>query len=414
MARTDYYAIPTTTLEATSQAIRDVNQTVGDIAPEDYPDLISGMHSAADYNNVMDQLVEETTSGSIASITDGANNLPIKSLTVDIVPTETGAGAKSPSNPYVIGGHTEEKLTQLGKNLFDVTAHEGFVSTQSGITNTQLTSGYKTENSAAATRGCDLVIEDLPQGNYYISYISKYDDDTSINVFLYKNNSLVGSSSTGLSFSSSGDDTFKLTIFVPSNRFVTVIDIQIEVGSTATTYEPYTEDTRTVPFGQTIYGGQLVIEEGEFDKVTEDTNIITFDGSNDENWLGYSLGDGWQITIPDMKSGSHYNNPKVMCNVFNKVNNSTTLGARIGNNNQIFYLVQVNPEYSISSLTDLKTWLSNNPVTISYPVDTPTEITLPTKTQVNTRLGTNNIYGSTGAVDELVYRANGALYAAQH
>ena len=78
MARTDYYGIQTPVLQATSQAIRSVNGTVGTIAPEDYPDLISAMKSGTDYDNVMAQLVEETVSGSIVSITDGANNLPCK------------------------------------------------------------------------------------------------------------------------------------------------------------------------------------------------------------------------------------------------------------------------------------------------------------------------------------------------
>lgn len=71
-----------------------------------------GGHSDAEYNNLMDQLIEETATGPIASFTDGANNIPAKDIICHINPTETGTGNKSPQNPYVIGGFTEANITQ--------------------------------------------------------------------------------------------------------------------------------------------------------------------------------------------------------------------------------------------------------------------------------------------------------------
>ena len=119
MARTDYYGIKTTDLTATSTAIRTVNNTSDLIAPENYAELISTMKSGADYQNALDQMIEESATGSIASFTDGANDIPAKEIICHINPTETGTGEKSPSNPYVIGGFTGLNVTQTGVNLFD-------------------------------------------------------------------------------------------------------------------------------------------------------------------------------------------------------------------------------------------------------------------------------------------------------
>lgn len=112
MARTDYYGIQTPVLQATSQAIRSVNGTVGIIAPEDYPDLISAMHSSADYDNVMAQLIEETSSGAVVSFADGANNIPVKELIASIEPIQSGSGTPSPDNVRPISGRTSSTLTQ--------------------------------------------------------------------------------------------------------------------------------------------------------------------------------------------------------------------------------------------------------------------------------------------------------------
>ena len=73
---------------------------------------MEGGHSDADYNNLMDQLVEESATGAIESFTDGANDIACKQVICHINPTETGTGEKSPQNPYVIGGFTEANITQ--------------------------------------------------------------------------------------------------------------------------------------------------------------------------------------------------------------------------------------------------------------------------------------------------------------
>ena len=84
MARTDYGAIQSPVIQATSQAIRAVNGSSDLIAPRQWGANIRTMQSQSSYDNLLDQLVEETSQGAIASFSDGANNIQIPEITVNI------------------------------------------------------------------------------------------------------------------------------------------------------------------------------------------------------------------------------------------------------------------------------------------------------------------------------------------
>lgn len=64
--------------------------------------------------------VTPTATGTIASFDDGADDLPVKSLMVDIDPAQSGSGEPSPTNVRPISGWTGAKLTRSGKNLLPV------------------------------------------------------------------------------------------------------------------------------------------------------------------------------------------------------------------------------------------------------------------------------------------------------
>ena len=64
----------------------------------------------------------DSASGAVASFTDGADGLPLKSLVVDINPVQdTSGGDPSPENICPISGWTQVDVEQSGKNLFDYT-----------------------------------------------------------------------------------------------------------------------------------------------------------------------------------------------------------------------------------------------------------------------------------------------------
>jgi len=57
-------------------------------------------------------LVSESASGSVASFSDGADGIPVKSLKVSIEPVQLGSGDPSPTNVRPISGHTSATVTR--------------------------------------------------------------------------------------------------------------------------------------------------------------------------------------------------------------------------------------------------------------------------------------------------------------
>jgi hypothetical protein len=84
----------------------------------------------------------------------------------------------------------------------------------------------------------------------------------------------------------------KFVLAKTDNSAITPNDIknvgfQIEVGSTATTYEPYQTPTQyTASLGRTIYGGEVDIVNGV--GTDENGNDFTFDGQEINTRLGYN------------------------------------------------------------------------------------------------------------------------------
>lgn len=207
----------------------------------------------------------------IATLPDSANNVPMKSLSVNIVPKETGTGTKSPSNPYVISGSDEVVITHTGKNLWSYGDISGTfrryfaVDIQSGTYN----------------MSCVVTSSDTHGTKSLVSFV--YDDDTT-NFVRFDRNTRQNASITlaqhvkqiyfyaGYNYDQSSGDTFSYN------------DIQLEAGSTATAYEPYTATTHTIALGQTVYGGEVDVISGQ-GQITSGY-IESYDGETiNEPWI---------------------------------------------------------------------------------------------------------------------------------
>ena len=195
-------------------------------------------------------LPERTSSGSIAHITDGADDVPTKSLVVTIPPTLSGVSAVNE--------------TQTGKNLLDSTK--------------------KTEASASVWR---FYFDDgllLKKGTYTIStsvtmngiYVRKKADNTDV---------AVSYNQSYLTFTLS-DDLLVTFTFSNINSWVGVT-FQLEVGNQQTEHVPYTDPTTyTASLGRTIYGGEVDIVNGA--GTDENGNDFTFTGQEINTRLGYN------------------------------------------------------------------------------------------------------------------------------
>ena len=219
----------------------------------------TAIDNAFDYDN--------TASGSIVHIEDGADNIPVKSLVSEIVAVESGSGEKSPENPYTISGFANGVITRCGKNLFDINAL-----TATGITISGNSAvGSATTFFSAFSSGINI---NIPKSSVLTLSVSgyteanqgtngagvrfkiKYTDNTeSILTFLNATTSELRQSIT----TESGKTISYIYIDYGSNgnNIWHFSNIQLEIGTTATTYEPYTSNTYTFAFGQTVYGGHF-------------------------------------------------------------------------------------------------------------------------------------------------------------
>ena len=73
----------------------------------------------ADKSELYNVYPTDQESGATASFTDGADNIPVKSLVSQIVAVATGSGEKSPDNPYTISGFDSGVVSVCGVNLWD-------------------------------------------------------------------------------------------------------------------------------------------------------------------------------------------------------------------------------------------------------------------------------------------------------
>lgn len=163
-------------------------------------------------------------------------------------------------------------------------------------------------------------------------------------------------------------------------------DIMVNYGAKFVDYEPFTGfETTTVELNQPLRelpnGVKDTVENGV---VTRRVGEITFDGSSDESWnfdttykyaaIGINGVTGYNIGVKNILCDKLY-----VLNSNGSISGSTNV-IRYGssdNNNKILY---VRIDDTITSVSEFKTWLQSNPITVCYELATPTteQITLPT------------------------------------
>lgn len=143
----------------------------------------------------------------------------------------------------------------------------------------------------------------------------------------------------------------------------------------------------TIQIGSTFYAFSYNAITGEFLGTFKG---VTFDGSSDENWtisnsgtesFYYSISN----SIPD-PIGTASNS---LCNLFDYAtigNTGSTIGFFITSGK----VIRIRDE-SEKTITDWRTWLSNNNVTIAYPLESPISLQL-SPCNIETRIGENNIW----------------------
>ena len=353
----------------------------------------------------------KTASGAIASFPDGANDVPISEGTFYIAPSQSGTGTPSPSNPRPIVGYTGMTIQQTGKNLIRLDSNtlvEAYNSTATYIDN-----GAKVEATGTYSRAVWKIPTKIGV-TYTVSYKGLRNTGYGRVYYSWEYSTanrygltILTETETSYSFTFTAEHDY-LYFYIYNTSSVnsghtTVKDVQVEVGSTATTYEAYKAETPIVDaFGRTIYGG----ERSTDGTLTETWEAIAFDGSDDENWQTGVVGTYRRTFLSrTLKTTNCYAN--MLCDKMEASPDSENVDRGFScrstnyDSDRLYVFVPLS-ETSITDVTTFKTWLSNNPITICYPPNTPNEYSL-SPISLSTYYGDNNVWCDTGDTSASYY-----------
>lgn len=356
----------------------------------------------------------DIASGSIASFSDGADNLPLKSLVVNINPVQDLHGQES---PYPAGG---------GKNKFNGTFLQGYWAYADGTwvnsPNWITTEKIPCKASTSYTVSADTK---MTRWQGFVWYDSNGDFISTDNL-----NSNVNIGLTKTSPSNAAYLVFNIAGYPGANDTIAPSDVtyfQLEEGSSSTAYAPYSNicpisgwtqvnvnhsdadmtnpTTITIDLGQTVYGGKLDVLSGV---LTVDRAMVDLGA---KNWYPSTAAGRtrFRTSITDIERISSPNVcASLLCSNYpTKTANQTYQGATgvsLQQNEGDIYIYD--PQTESMTTAELKSAMSG--VQLCYELATPQTYQL-TPTEVTTLLGDNTIWADTGDT-EVEYRANTELW----
>ena len=367
-------------------------------------DVIKEMNNYAQAINVSKTLVD----GDYFVVYAGSNTAQTLTFTNWQIESGSSYTAWSPySNICPITGHTQTEIWRAGKNLIrfpyadnrteilgvSVTYHDDgtltFNGTPSGgtmffnlttvsVNPIMLKAGtYTLSNGGVGGGLCRITA--VRNGQYFIT---------------------TDSSDGDITFAIAEDAVFNFYISTQNGTAMNNILVkpQLELGSIATDFEPYTAQTITIPLGQTVYGGSIDVVGG---KVVVDRAMKSV--SEVSNWKNFTpLNDGSGYYIYSANFFPVYDN-KTICNAYKKASigawEDMTFGECIMTKNAV---LTVPPE--VNTLALATAYINNLGVCFVYTLAEPIEIQL-TAEQLSTLYGQNNVWSDAGDTS-VTYRAD--------
>ena len=326
--------------------------------------------------------VQKSASGSIASFTDGADGVPVKSLSADVNLVQEGSGDPSPENVRPIYGHTAAAAHRTGFNIWDEEWEQGFYS---------ITTGEKVAN-ALFIRSTNF-IPVAPSTDYFFKAPTQ-----SSRVLYYDREKQFIDITRAFAdrvFTTPANCHF-VTFFTSGTTYNH--DVYINYPSTETTYHAYEGDTYTVSFGQTVYGGALDFTTGVLTVTYGIVDLGTL------TWVRNAAATNpvFYATVTGIKPSA-----KLVSEIYNYRGafGALTTFADFAQNGDIASSTEIERIYvravSYTDAASFKSAMSG--VQLAYELATPQTFQL-TPQEIKTLYGKNNIWADTGNVD-LVYRA---------
>lgn len=397
--------IPSTDMTAAVQASLSKADTALQAVPDTY-------RTAADQDvidNEQDErldAVEQTTTATtigpsaIATFDASAADMPLKGLTVNIEPVQSGIGDPSPDNVREIFGWTKCNIANSSKNIFDIDnaiwIHRKYIKADGTISTnnnykycanfTPIIGGRKitvsgTRESSAAVFGVPLAFYD--DQKEFLSRITTFP-----------------TTSTSAGYVQVTVDVPEDAAYFRLNMYdvsVPVSDFQIEYGDTATEYQPFASSMISwEDEAGTVYGGTLDVVSGKLSVEYASLTLPNADSIRDSTvagtgkWVRYSL---------PRNASTNDDTVNVIGEKLKGINRSPTeyraawtMQTYLGNSNR-YLSVFVPADYTLEQI-DAAIAGSQ----IVYKLTTPIVYDLTDIPEITTLLGENNIWADTGDV----------------
>lgn len=340
-----------------------------------------------------------TASGSIASFSDGTDN-PLNDLKIEINAVQSGSGDPSPSNPRPISGWTGASVSVSGKNMTEALSDKNvpdlhFSSSGGGTSPMQYSESEDAfyTSSHRALRAFDKV------GTYTVSFEAKRTGTESTYAILGYGNVFpplrTDYSDSWVRYSRTINVTEQMVstgYFVFYNS-IYIRNLQIELGSTATTYEPYAGTTYPISWqteAGTVYGGKLDVVSGE---------LVVNRGYVDLGSLNWTAraNSRFDTTLSDANNGININ---AICSAYNR----QVISGWGSLTNGGFSIRNLTLRIADERYTDATTFkTAMNGVQLVYELATPITYHL-SPTAIKSLLGYNNIWADCGDVEVKYYK----------
>lgn len=328
-----------------------------------------------------------TASGPVAALEDVSPTGALRRAAVLGATAETGSGDKGPDNPYTLAGVQPTKVTVCGRNLIPY-PYTSLPSTVTGISFADNGDGTITVNGTAAdeTAGRLHFLSNLlriPAGTYTLSGCAPNGsgDTWCLQVVRVINGLedwgwLCRDFGAGITFTLTEATDIYIRIRLKKGTVINngIFKPQLEIGTAATPYTPYTGQAVPLPALEPLYGDGTVNDE--YDAATgvetRRRKRLVFDGT--EAWATRTSGAGvYGYALPDV-----FDAPAAagVCTHFKFIKNGASgtqtavcvASASTRKDLSVFT--------TIATLDDFKAWLAaqataGTPVTVVYQLDAP-------------------------------------------
>ena len=337
-----------------------------------------------------------TATGSAIQIqTDGQASI----LDFEMQGNATQNGTPTPDAPVAVNTTTGENTVKItGKNLLDCmtpyrtggTFYNLSVGTQivaeqsSNVTITQTSNGY---TIAVPSWGGAVYVFPMTVGTtYHLKYtltstsnrVSRYALDSDHKVVRQLGNFTTSPLSDNVNITlQSGEAYFAIAFGSNSAITLTLTEPQLELGSTATSYEPYQGQDYTIDLGSIelakigTYRDRIYKNDGKW-YVEKQIGKVVLNGS--ETWAYYSSYGGFRYRNNNFNVSSNNPSEDLICSHFTV---ATVRGASPTAPVIKAYTLNTDSTYiflcdGTSDVDAFKTWVSNNKPTLYYALATPT------------------------------------------